>query len=60
MTKQNAIRNFKAGFKMEDIKTMSKADKRMIWNDYVEGLIRDELITEKQCYSWGHPSFITS
>jgi hypothetical protein len=37
---------------------IDKPARRMAWNNFVQALYEDGDITEKQCYSWGHPVWL--
>ena len=51
MNKKTAAKIFKSEY-ADTIKTLSKTDRRCLWNDYVESLRRNSDITEKQAYTW--------
>jgi hypothetical protein len=55
LTKKQVEKTYKAEyFNIGDTWT----DKRCKWNDYVEYLLSNDEISEKQAYNWNQPSFV--
>lgn len=57
MTKVDAEQGFKE-FYGEVLAGKDIPAKRMAWQVYVDGLCRGGEITQKQCDTWGNPSFV--
>lgn len=56
MNKREAEKWFKEEY--PNYKELTKTDKRLTWNQFVEDIFADGHLTEKQLYEWDQPQFI--
>ena len=61
MTKREAESIWKATV-MPEVRLAYEADgvpdypaRREAWNEFIDSLWRDRIITQRQCQTWGHP-----
>lgn len=52
MTKAQALKEFKA---MNDLKPLTPTTRRAWWNDYVDSLQKEGIISVRQADTWSNP-----
>lgn len=52
LTKAQALKGFKSEV---DIKSLSKTDRRVLWNMHVEYLRSEGAVSERQASTWANP-----
>lgn len=58
MTQKQFNDDFKSNYPHYEVMTLT--DRRLYYNEMMENYRRDGRITEKQAYTWSHPSFLTA
>lgn len=43
-----------------DYQVRTLTDRRLLYNDLMQQLYKDKVITTRQIYNWGHPKFLST